>query len=230
MDVIETEIQSWMLSSSGEVPEMPTLAKWLGWLLAERDAALAQVAVLRDELRNVLACNSLGRVRFVANAALTDLCPAADDLLRRAREGERALAAGIGIGRLITERLRQINEEHRSLEWDQQYTAGELGDAAACYAMTEEMRAFNPSSRTHWSIQGCVWPWDNEWWKPAPDNRSRELEKAGALIAAEIDRLAGKLTAKPPCTHVSRRSRGTECTDCGEVFTLPQEREMEARG
>ena len=28
-----------------------------------------------------------------------------------------------------------------------------------------------------------------EWWKPTPKNRVRELVKAGALIAAEIDRL-----------------------------------------
>jgi hypothetical protein len=27
-------------------------------------------------------------------------------------------------------------------------------------------------------------------WKPTPGNRIRELEKAGALIAAEIDRLS----------------------------------------
>jgi hypothetical protein len=38
-----------------------------------------------------------------------------------------------------------------------------------------------------WRI--VAWPWDKGWWKPTPDNRIRELEKAGALIAAEIDRL-----------------------------------------
>jgi hypothetical protein len=38
-------------------------------------------------------------------------------------------------------------------------------------------------------IIGRYWPWDREWWKPTPNNRIRELAKAGALIAAEIDRL-----------------------------------------
>jgi hypothetical protein len=33
------------------------------------------------------------------------------------------------------------------------------------------------------------WPWNFKWWKPHPDNRIRDFEKAGALIAAEIDRL-----------------------------------------
>jgi len=32
------------------------------------------------------------------------------------------------------------------------------------------------------------WPWDEEWWKPDND-AVRNLAKAGALIAAEIDRL-----------------------------------------
>jgi hypothetical protein len=35
----------------------------------------------------------------------------------------------------------------------------------------------------------CGWPWDAEWFRPVPKDRIRELVKAGALIAAEIDRL-----------------------------------------
>ena len=31
--------------------------------------------------------------------------------------------------------------------------------------------------------------WEQKWWKPTPNDRVRELTKAGALIAAEIDRL-----------------------------------------
>ena len=31
--------------------------------------------------------------------------------------------------------------------------------------------------------------WDWTWWKPSPNDRIRELSKAGALIAAEIDRI-----------------------------------------
>jgi len=33
-----------------------------------------------------------------------------------------------------------------------------------------------------------LWPWGSEWWKPSKDP-IRDLVKAGALIAAEIDRL-----------------------------------------
>jgi hypothetical protein len=31
------------------------------------------------------------------------------------------------------------------------------------------------------------WPWSQDWWKPT--NPRRDLVKAGALIAAEIERL-----------------------------------------
>lgn len=34
----------------------------------------------------------------------------------------------------------------------------------------------------------AAWPWDENWWKPSLDP-IRNLVKAGALLAAEIDRL-----------------------------------------
>ena len=32
------------------------------------------------------------------------------------------------------------------------------------------------------------WPWENKWWKPCPDDRVRELTKAGALFKAQMER------------------------------------------
>jgi len=91
------------------------------------------------------------------------------------------------------ERLRQINDEHFTPERDNQYINGELADAAAMYATDPDTRErllkVNPEH---------VWPqsWSAEWWKPGnytPGNwigpRRRELEKAGALIVAEMERL-----------------------------------------
>jgi hypothetical protein len=40
------------------------------------------------------------------------------------------------------------------------------------------------------------WPWKPWWWKPST-NRIDELVKAGALIAAEIDRLQRIRTKGP---------------------------------
>ena len=35
------------------------------------------------------------------------------------------------------------------------------------------------------------WPWSETYWNPNPNDRIHNLVRAGALIAAEIDRLEG---------------------------------------
>ena len=100
-----------------------------------------------------------------------------------------------GIERIAAERARQITRWGPSVGHDQEHGAGELAMAAVCYALPERWRALPVLNRTLFSH---LWPgaslqrWD---FTPSPDNRIRELEKAGALIAAEIDRL---LAAAPP--------------------------------
>lgn len=90
-----------------------------------------------------------------------------------------------GIELIAAERQRQIHEEGHAAADDDDYAAGELADAAACYAMQPLVR--EPDGRK--CRKPKLWPWDAKWWKPTPNNRLRELVKAGALIAAEIDRL-----------------------------------------
>ncbi len=85
---------------------------------------------------------------------------------------------------IAEERQRQIYVEGYTAVHDDQHRGGEIAHAGACYAAAEITRSINKNN----SAPG-LWPWDREWWKPAPDNRVRELVKAGALIAAEIDRL-----------------------------------------
>lgn len=77
-------------------------------------------------------------------------------------------------------------------EHDDAHDAGELASAAACYAI-------NAASTLHpydglgiqLNASGAPevpwWPWDVSWWKPGEP--LRDLVRAGALIAAEIDRL-----------------------------------------
>lgn len=100
-----------------------------------------------------------------------------------------------GIELITAERKRQIEVEGWSSEHDDCHKTGELSAAAACYALMEferrmEKRLLPGSPRSRPSVVSVpeLWPWDAEWWKPTPDNRIRELVKAGALIAAEIDR------------------------------------------
>ncbi len=95
-----------------------------------------------------------------------------------------------GVFIIDAERRRQIAQEGWSPEHDSGHTEGELAMAGACYALTEDIRRL----RSYPAGKDCkpvpdYWPFSPDWWKPTPENRIRELAKAGALIAAEIDRL-----------------------------------------
>ena len=82
----------------------------------------------------------------------------------------------LGINLIENERIRQIHREGWTEEHDDKHVNNELALAAACYAVPDVFS------------QG-YWPptWDLSWYKPT--TRIRDLVKAGALIAAEIDRL-----------------------------------------
>jgi hypothetical protein len=84
-----------------------------------------------------------------------------------------------GIELIAEERQRQIEVEGWTLEHDIKNAPNELAIAASCYCLPEGKREFRVRDQ---------WPFAYEWWKPTPENRIRELQKAGALIAAEIDR------------------------------------------
>lgn len=91
-----------------------------------------------------------------------------------------------GIEAIAAERQRQIEQEGWTAEHDDKHNGGELAKAACCYAWASAQ-----SDRLREASRGTppVWPpkWSGEWWKPK-DRRS-DLVRAGALIAAEIDRL-----------------------------------------
>ena len=83
---------------------------------------------------------------------------------------------------LITaERERQVEEEGWTTEHDSEHYQGELLMVASCYIM-------RPYEKPAGWLPRC-WPrnWHHHWWKPK--DHIRDLVRAGALIAAEIDRL-----------------------------------------
>ena len=106
-----------------------------------------------------------------------------------------------GIQRIVDERARQIAKEGWTPEHDDEHTEGELALVGALYATP--VKLFEKVDGDFWN----PWPtsWDEDWDKRllernpriATDERIRELEKAGALIAAEIDRLLRKRGGKP---------------------------------
>lgn len=86
-----------------------------------------------------------------------------------------------GAIRIAMERQRQIDQEGWTPAHDDGHIHGELAAAAISYAMYAD-----PDGAGENAVD--FWPWERSWWKPS-DDPIRNLEKAGALIAAEIDRL-----------------------------------------
>lgn len=114
-----------------------------------------------------------------------------------------------GIELIAEERQRQIDREGYDCAHDNEHTEGQLVRAAICYA-TERKFYLEKRDSEHRERETIVqlpdkegnmkphqvlppiygeWPWGLEYWKPTPNDRVKELVKAGALIAAEIDRL-----------------------------------------
>ena len=108
-----------------------------------------------------------------------------------------------GIELISEERKRQVNEEGWTPEHDAQHVHGQLSKAAACYALDFEeifvMKAEKGSAPQSFD----PWPWFNDyyrysdgpptkikaWDKRKEHDRITKLKIAGALIAAEIDRI-----------------------------------------
>lgn len=96
-----------------------------------------------------------------------------------------------GVALIRAERLRQVAVEGWSPEHDDEHDGGALATAASCYVrITKYQWVLGNNEGTVEYRLPAGWPreWGPEWWKPSKDP-IRNLVKAGALIAAEIDRL-----------------------------------------
>ena len=89
-----------------------------------------------------------------------------------------------GFYSLVVERTRQIEAEGFLVYSDKGYKDEELALGAAAYALPESKREYYCNCPKFWPSN-----WYPHMWKPTPNNRLRELCKAGALIMAEMDRL-----------------------------------------
>jgi hypothetical protein len=121
-----------------------------------------------------------------------DLDLAARAALATLAEGTTREGEPDGVERIRRERERQKAVEGWTPEHDDLWQDGELRLAALCYATPDDMSGATGShSLTKEGLVSLAWPrqWEKEWWwKPSPFDPIRDLEKAGALIAAEIDR------------------------------------------
>ena len=86
-----------------------------------------------------------------------------------------------GIELIAEERLRQIEEQGFDAAHDDLELDDELVRVAICYA----------SHASELYLGQTLWPksWDRSWDKRTKHDRKKKLAIAGALIAAELDRL-----------------------------------------
>ena len=111
----------------------------------------------------------------------------------------------------VRERKRQIDQEGYSAQHDLGHLENELALAAICYASPERRKVEKQPgddrypniptvqetdskgvTKTYMLMPPSLWPWGLDEWKPTPENRARELEKAAALLIAERDRIINK--------------------------------------
>lgn len=109
-----------------------------------------------------------------------------DHAHRDASPPAQAVDLGTGVKAIAAERERQLQAEGFTRDGDQQYRRGELAKAATAYVQLAAMD-LEAGTRNHiaWREPAAVWPWAPEWWKPV--DARRDLVRAGALIAAQID-------------------------------------------
>ena len=114
----------------------------------------------------------------------------------------------IMLRRIAKERLRVLTTTVFCEEHDDHHNNGELLLAASAYvihahaqAQSAEQRYFKrPTAATSVMCIGATraaetWPWDAVSFKPSPDPM-RNLEKAGQLIVAEMERLERQSAAQ----------------------------------
>lgn len=101
-----------------------------------------------------------------------------------------------GIELIAAERTRQIEVEGWTKHHDDHHSKSEIVEGALSYAHHAGMQLTSKTPIVYaYGGPPPIWPWEASWWKPSPDP-IRNLVKAGALIAAEIDRLQRKEIAR----------------------------------
>lgn len=128
-------------------------------------------------------------------------CESACDFPKGIPEAKCIIVKPSGVELIAEERKRQIEKEGWDTEHDDSHPPFSMAIAGACYAL--DLKASIVLCANHrdddFTVNDaldCLWPWDGKWWKPTPDDPIRQLTKAGALIAAEIDRLKRLKKAK----------------------------------
>lgn len=142
------------------------------------------LALALNRIADLSAEVGAGRRELAALGAELQRGPAAE---RAAARAAAAPDGGAGARDIAAERARQLRAEGWAPEHDDLHTRGQLAAAAACYAWPG--RALIAVHVRGMSAALPAWPWDATHDRREVYDRRRALVVAGALLAAEIDRL-----------------------------------------
>lgn len=123
--------------------------------------------------------NNVGKVGAVID--ITDGDYYTLDVMPNYAFKENCLKRAHGVDLIREERRRQIEVEGYDTMHDRHHTPQVLCRAAVAYALHDD------PSQTLAEAAASMWPWTRDSWKPK--DQLRNLVRAGALIAAAIDRL-----------------------------------------
>jgi hypothetical protein len=181
-------------------------SEYLGWDVHEAAADLIRKLAVAREL--VKEASEIMQITYAGNfpAGIESFLVRADRVAAPVSPADKALDGAVAIK---AERQRQIDREGWTAAHDDEHAEAEMVAAALCYASCAAQQARGQSV-----AMGNIlahWPWERSWWKPS-DDPIRNLTKAGALIAAEIDRLQ-RVRATPPPTAGERDEETGNRTD-----------------
>jgi hypothetical protein len=191
-------------------------------------AGLAMAATLLDKRRDVDGGQVKPSRRDIVDAHAATVAMFGSTAARQAADymAEWLLSSvRNGVALIASERDRQVRSEGWTPEHDDEHENGELISAAVWYA--------DNGCEFDLGLRLPPWPFEPEAWK-ASDDRVGQLVKAGALIAAEIDRLqrrdgprdvdGGHLkpstSAEPSNTKAFSESRETALREALQRVTL----------
>lgn len=111
---------------------------------------------------------------------------------RKLHERLTSVNATTGAYMIAVERERQIKDEGYNEEHDQAHAPMTLAMAAVSYILCNDVKKRKIAKTTYW-------PWEDKYYKPR--DMKRNLIRAGALVAAAIDRLLDEDIQSPvePC-------------------------------
>ena len=101
-----------------------------------------------------------------------------------------------GVGKIAIERQRQVIDKGYTLEHDQEHSTTDLMSASDAYSVYARWLLTGHTEDSARDLGLSFWPWDSDGFNP--ESIDDALVKAGALIAAAIDRESGTEYAVKP--------------------------------